>query len=72
MQRRRRSVPHTFESNIAAEKKRLEAEAARLKPGPKLDAILAKISQLDTAIHINEWISSPGLQPPHALKNLEK
>jgi hypothetical protein len=72
MQRRRKSVPHTFESNIAAERKRLEAEAARLKPGPKLDTILAKISQLDTAIHINEWISSPGLQPPQALKNLGK
>ena len=34
---RRRSTPHTFEDNIAAEKARLEAQAADLRPGPKRD-----------------------------------
>lgn len=61
---RRRSVPHTFEENIAAEKAKLEAQVAKLKPGPQKDALLRKISQLDTAAHISEWLSSPGLQPP--------
>jgi hypothetical protein len=61
---RRRSVPHTFEENIAAEKAKLEAQVAKLTPGPQKDALLRKIRQLDTAAHMSEWLSSPGLQPP--------
>jgi len=61
---RRRSVPHTFEENIAAEKAKLEAQLAQLKPGPQMDGLLKKIRQLETASNINEWLSSPGLQPP--------
>jgi len=61
---RRRSVPHTFEEKIAVEKAKLEAQIAQLKPGPQKDALLRKIRQLDTAAHISEWLSSPGLQPP--------
>ena len=60
----RRSIPHTFEENIAAEKAKLEAELAKLKPGPQMDALHKKIRQLDTAAHISEWLSSPELQPP--------
>ena len=61
---RRRSVSHTFEENIAAEKAKLEAQVAKLKPGPQMDAALKKIRQLETAAHISEWLSSPGLQTP--------
>jgi hypothetical protein len=61
---RRRSTPHTFEGNIAAERAKLEAELAKLKPGPQMDALRKKIRQLDTAAHMSEWLSSPGLQPP--------
>ena len=61
---RRRSAPHTFEDNIAAEKTRLEAKLAGLKPGPQMDALQKKIRQLDTASHMSEWLSSPGLQAP--------
>jgi hypothetical protein len=61
---RRRSVPHTFEENIAAEKARLEAQVAQLKPGPQKDALLRKIRQLDTAAHVSAWLLSPGLRPP--------
>jgi len=64
---RRRSIPHTFEDRIAAEKARLEAQVAKLQPGPQKDGLLKKISQLDTASHINEWLTSPGLQPPKPL-----
>ena len=62
--KRRRSVPHTFEANLAAEKAKLEAQIAKLKPGPEMDALSKKIRQLDTAAHMNEWLSSPGLRPP--------
>ena len=61
---RRRSVPHAFEENIAAEKTKLEAQVAKLKPGPQMDGLLKKIRQLGTASRMNEWLSSPGLQPP--------
>jgi hypothetical protein len=61
---RRRSISQTFEDNIAAEKAKLEAQVAKLKPGPQKDALLRKIRQLDIAAHMSEWPSSPGLQPP--------
>jgi hypothetical protein len=61
---RRRSVPHTFEENIATEKAKLEAQIAELKPSPEMDALRKKIRQLDTASHMSEWLSSPGLQSP--------
>jgi hypothetical protein len=61
---RRRSAPHTFEDNIAAEKAKLETQLAGLKPGPETDALRKKIRQLDTASHLSEWLSSPGLQTP--------
>jgi hypothetical protein len=64
MQHRRRSVPHTFEDRIAAEKARLETQVASLPPGPQRDALQKKVRQLETAAHINEWVSSPGLQSP--------
>jgi hypothetical protein len=64
MQRRRGSVPHILEENIAVEKAELEAQIAKLKPGPQMDAVRKKIRQLETAAHMNEWLSSPGLQPP--------
>jgi hypothetical protein len=51
---RRRSVPHTFEGNIAAEKAKLEAQIAQLKPGPQMDAVWKKIGQLETASHMSE------------------
>lgn len=63
MQRRRRSVPHSFEEQIAAVKSRLEAQAATLPPGLQKDVLLDKIRQLETASRMNAWLTSPGLQP---------
>ena len=61
---RRRSAPHTFEENIAAEKAKLEAQLSGLKSGPQMDALRKKIRQLDTLSHMSDWLSSPGLQSP--------
>jgi hypothetical protein len=56
--------PIRLRKNIAAEKAKLEAQLAQLNPGPQRDGLLKKIRQLDTASHMNEWLTSPGLRPP--------
>jgi hypothetical protein len=61
---RRRSPAHTFEDQVAAEKKRLEEQVALVPHGPEKDALLRKIRQLDTATHMSEWLRSRGLQSP--------
>jgi hypothetical protein len=61
-----RSPPtfHLFGNRIASEKERIEAQLAELQPGPERDQLLNKLRQLDTALHIDEWLSSPGLKAP--------
>jgi hypothetical protein len=61
---RRRSQPHTFEGQIAAEKARLEARIAELAHGPEKEQLLRKVRQLNTASHMGDWLSSGGLKPP--------
>jgi hypothetical protein len=61
---RRRSVPHTFDENIAAEKVRCTEQLADMPHGPKRDALVKKIRQLDTASHMSDWLRSSGLRPP--------
>jgi hypothetical protein len=65
MQRSRPTL-HLFGDRLASEKKRLEAQLAELQQGRERDQLLQKLRQLDTASHINEWLSSPGLQSPKA------
>ena len=39
-------------------------EAEKLPEGKEREALVRKARQLHTASQINEWLSSPGLQPP--------
>jgi hypothetical protein len=39
-------------------------EAAKLPYGKERDELLRKARQLETASHVNEWLSSPGLTSP--------
>jgi hypothetical protein len=39
-------------------------QAAKLPPGPERDALLKKLRQADTAAQMEDWLNSPGLQPP--------
>ena len=55
--------PTLFE-RILEEKKRLEIHLGQVGPGMVRDKLLDKLRQLDTAAHINEWLSSPGLRAP--------
>jgi len=54
----------SFEVRILQAAKDLEEMAWRLPPGPERDAMLRRARQMDVANHMNEWLSSPGLQPP--------
>jgi len=54
----------SFTDRIADEKRRLEAAAAKAVPGRARDELMKKLRQLDVAAHLNEWLSSPGLQSP--------
>lgn len=60
MNTRRRSKPHTFEENIAAEKVKLIAQLAKEKSSGDREALEEKIRQLDTALTMNEWLRTPG------------
>ena len=40
------------------------AQAALLPPGPQQRELLDKAREAETAAHINEWLTSPGLRPP--------
>jgi hypothetical protein len=52
-----------LEERLAEEANRLYEEAQLLSPGVVRDAALWKARQTETASHLNEWLSSPGLQP---------
>jgi len=49
---------------LANEKKRSEDAIALLGPGLIRKKLLQRLRQLDVAVHIDRWLSSPGLQAP--------
>jgi hypothetical protein len=64
MQRRRFKHILTFPERLDQEAERLRTKAGKLPPSTERDELLRKARQVDTASHINEWLTSPGLQPP--------
>jgi hypothetical protein len=42
----------------------LKRKAEQLPYGKEYEELLRKARQLETASHVNEWLSSPGLAPP--------
>jgi hypothetical protein len=64
MQRRRFTHAQSLGERLAEEAKRLRAEAKLLRPGIERDALIRRARQAETAAHMSEWLSSPGLQTP--------
>jgi hypothetical protein len=65
MERRRIANKLTFEQRLAEEAKRFKEAAARERPGTLArELLLRRARQAETASHINEWLTSPGLAPP--------
>jgi len=49
---------------LADEKKRTEVAIAHLGPGSIRNKLLQKLRQLEIAVQMNQWLSSPGLRAP--------
>jgi hypothetical protein len=64
VERQRIKRTDSFSERCLLEAKRLRAEAEKLPPGPERAALEKKARLADTAAHIDEWLRSPGLQPP--------
>jgi len=64
MQRRRFKNTLTFSDRLAKEAKRFRQEAESKPPGQERDDLLRKARQAETAAHIDQWVSSPGLKSP--------
>ncbi|HEV2153152.1 hypothetical protein [Bradyrhizobium sp.] len=62
--RRRFKQQTTLQDRVAAWAKEVQEQAAKLPPGPERDALLKKLRQVDVASHLDDWMRSPGLQPP--------
>jgi hypothetical protein len=54
----------TIEQKWHQESEAAKIEAKNLPHGKERDALVRKARQLETASQINQWLSSPGLQPP--------
>ncbi len=63
-QRRRFQQDPSLQDRLAAFAHRARETASLLPPGAERDELLRKAGQADSAAHLAEWASSPGLQPP--------
>jgi len=64
MQRRRFKQTTPVDQRLEEQSKRLPEEAQGTPPGIEREKLIRKARQTETAAHIQEWFSSPGLQPP--------
>jgi hypothetical protein len=64
MHRLRFKQTQSLEERLSEKAKRLRAEAELLPPGARRDEMISKARQAETASHLNEWLTSPGLRPP--------
>jgi hypothetical protein len=54
----------TIEEKWRQQSEAAQQEAEKLPHGKKREALVRKARQLQTASQINQWLSSPALQPP--------
>jgi hypothetical protein len=65
-------MPHTqasqpklpLQDRMALHALRLKQEAQALRPGPERDDLIRRARHAETASHVDDWLSSPGLRPP--------
>jgi hypothetical protein len=54
----------TIEQNWLQQSEEAKSEAEKLPYGKEREALVRKARQLKTASQINQWLSSPALNPP--------
>jgi hypothetical protein len=64
MQKLRFTQTITLGDRLAHEAEGLRQKVRTMPVGKERERLLRKARQLETASHINEWLSSPGLQSP--------
>lgn len=64
MKRRRFQQTISLEERLQQQAEQIHLKAEALPPGEERDRLLREARNADTAAHINDWLSSPGLQPP--------
>ena len=60
MRKQKRTIEEKWHDQAEAYRE----EAAKLSHGREREQLLRKARQLETASHMNDWLSSPGLAPP--------
>jgi hypothetical protein len=62
----RRLPKHTapLKERLASWADEIRQQAEQLPPGPEREALLKKAGQAEMAARMDDWASSPGLQPP--------
>jgi hypothetical protein len=58
------SNPRSLEDTLMAQKLKLIDELAQTSEESQREALLKKIDELDRAIRVNRWLSSPGVKSP--------
>jgi hypothetical protein len=64
MERRRLKQTGPLDQRLEEQAKLLRKEAQGTPPGVERDKLIRRARQAETAAHIQQWLSSPGLQPP--------
>ena len=54
----------TFEYRLTQEATNLRQQAHGMPSGTRRIELLQKARQIDVAVEVNKWLTSPGLQPP--------
>jgi hypothetical protein len=62
--RRRFEQQVALQDRLCAWSKNVLEQADKLRPGPERDALIRKARQADVAVHLDDWVKSPGLQSP--------
>jgi hypothetical protein len=64
MQRRRFKQTIPLDQRLEDEAVRLRQEAENTPPGSEREKLIRRARHAETAAHLQEWLTSPGLQPP--------
>jgi hypothetical protein len=64
MQRRHFTQTESLETRLANDAAKLRKQAQGTPHGIERERLMRRARQAEIGSHINEWLSSPGLQPP--------